>query len=158
MSSLDKALNKGVPNDIIIKIPYLDVIYISCNKERTVGILDDAVDKYNNRITAITGKSYKLFTTNAEVQIVTDMKTLTKYITIAPNYIRNLLAITLNINGINHIVDSNGCLENGIIYDEEKAYERVDLLRQIKKEVPDELYCARYGVESAWICGYRSLP
>ena len=134
MSSLDKALNKGVPNDIIIKIPYLDVIYISCNKERTVGILDDAVDKYNNRITAITGKSYKLFTTNAEVQIVTDMKTLTKYITIAPNYIRNLLAITLNINGINHIVDSNGYLENGIIYDEEKAYERVDLLRQIKTE------------------------
>ena len=142
MNTLNSSLNKGIPNDIELQIPFTDVINLSSNKTRTYTLLTEALLKYYEKISKIIGKNIKFYNTNKLIQIGTNPEDLGKYITISPLFITQMLLMNLNPQNIWSKIRDNKFNDIGEITDSD-FYERLEKLKKTRnpKQLEREFPC-----------------
>lgn len=76
--SFNKSINKGIPSDIEITLPFADVLNYSNNPIEQGKILTDALGEYMKKVGLEIDESLLLFGTNRLMSITTDPDTLDK--------------------------------------------------------------------------------
>ncbi len=132
MDKLNRALQKGVPNTVVLPIAITDLKNLCVNPQLAESMLGKQFINYINIAATMIGKSLIFYHTNRALEVKTDVTTFTKTVSVSKDVIINMLSISLDKDDIDKKVYSTSF--DDLCFDDKTIEERLARLQQIKKE------------------------